>query len=576
MGMAAVVATVGMMLPASATGQLARRASNERLLVMAPLPGPSVDTAFAIAAGAAIRERMGTRYRMRLGIIATTTICEALEASGFNCLQPQPPENALPLARFLQATGYMVGWLDRQGDSLQLRLRLVDAAGSGLAGWETVRGPAALTAEEFGRLAADLLENQLRASEHARDCSERRLRGDAKGAAERADRAFALYPNHPAAAMCLAFAFEVQQQPLDSIVMALRKAVAGDSLNGKAWEELGRRMREQGDEQGALEAFYQQLRAEPTNLRLLVGVAAGFVAYGDHAKAVEVVDGGLALNAGDQQLLQLKERACLEGALWRCGLDALEAQYDLDTALVSDTVFFQKAFGAAQSVPDTAAMLRWSARGVERFPDYVAAWRARAATLKLVDDRNGAVAAYERIVSLDSTQIGSALAAAQLLLDSTLVIDTAVPLDTTRLLKAERMLHLVGSQISDTATAMAIAGLFYNPGAKIAQLQMRPHLPLATRFLEAALGYDYRRTLQNPGNFFLGLAYLLQVGEGLETLDKTKSCDLVQRKIDQAGRGHAALTIGRPISPATADRFLPYLAQLRGNLQQYKEAWKCP
>ena len=571
-----MVVAVGLMLPASATGQLARRASSERLLVLAPLPGPSVDTAYAIATGAAIRDRMATRYRMRVGIIATTTICEALEASGFNCQQPQPPENGLPLARFLQASGYMVGWLGRERDSLRLRLRLVDAAGSGLSGWETARGPATMTAEEFGRLAADLLENHLRAAEHARDCSERRLRGDAKGAAERAERAFALYPNHPSAAMCLAFAFEVQQQPLDSIVMALRRAVAGDSLNGKAWEELGRRMREMGDERGALDAFYQQLRAEPTNLRLLVGVAAGFVAYGDPAKAVEVVDGGLALNAGDQQLLQLKERACLEGALWRCGLDALEAQYDLDTALVSDTVFFQKTFGAAQSVPDTAAMLRWSARAVERFPDYVPAWRARAATLKLVDERDGAVEAYERIVALDSTQIGSALAAAQLLLDSTLVIDTAIPLDTTRLLKAERMLRLVGAQISDTATAMAIAGLFYNPGAKIAQLQMRPHLPLAARYLESALLYDYRRALQGPGNFFLGLAYAFQLFEGLETLDQTKSCELVQTKMDLADQAHAALTAGQEISPATANRLLPYLTQLRGDLPKYKAAWNCP
>jgi tetratricopeptide (TPR) repeat protein len=572
----AVVVAAGLILPASAAGQLARRASSERLLVLAPLPGPSVDTAFAIATGAGMRDRMVTRYRMRVGIIPTTTICEALEASGFNCQLPLPPENALALTRFLQATAYMVGWLDREGDSLRLQLRLVDAAGSGLSGWETVRAPGTMTAEDLGRLAAEGLDNQLRAAEHARDCSDRRQRGDGKGAADRANRAFALYPNHPAAAMCLAFAYEVQQQPIDSIVYALRKAVAGDSLNGRAWQELGRRLRDQGDEKGALDAFHNQLRAEPTNLPLLVGVAAGFAAQGDYPKAVEVVDGGLAIFPSEPQLLQLKERACIDGALWHCGLEALEAQHELDTALAADTIFFQKTFGAAQSIPDTAAMLRWSARGVDRFATWVPAWRARAATLKLVDERDGAIDAYERIVALDSTQIGSALAAAQLLLDSTLIIDTAVPLDTTRLLKAERMLHLVGAQSPDTATAMALAGLFYNPGAKIAQLQLRPHLALATRYLEAALRYDYRQALQTTANFFLGLAYLLQVGEGLETVDQTKSCELVQRKIDQAGRAHAALTIGRSISPATADRFLPYLSQLRGNLQQYKAAWKCP
>jgi len=567
----------GTMLPASAHGQLARQRSNERLLVLAPLPGPSVDTVFAIAAGEAIRDRMTSRYRMRIGIIPTTTICEALEASGFNCKVPLPPENAPALARFLQATAFMVSWLDRTGDSVQLRIRLVDAAGSGLAGWETVRAPAAVVAEDLGKLAADQLENQLRASEHARDCSERRQRGDAKGAAERAGRAFALYPNHPGAAMCLAFAYEVQQLGVDSIVSALQKAVAGDSLNGNAWEELGRRLRDRGDEKGALDAFYHQLLAEPSNSRLLVGVAAGFAAQGDYPKAVEVVESGLALNPGDHQLLQLKERACLDGAMWPCGLQALEAQYDLDTAIAADTIFFQKTFGAAQSIPDSAAMLRWSGRGVERFPTWVAAWRARAATLKLVDERAGAIEAYQRIVALDSTQIGSALAGAQLLLDSSLVIDTTVPLDTMRLRIAEEMLLLAGRQIGpDTASSMAIATLFYNPAAKIAQLRMAPHLGIASRYLEHALQYDLRGQLRGPANFFLGLSLFFQITELDTRVRDSKDCALVDVEMDMTRRARTAFEAGRQISPQTVNQLLGYVTQIEGALPTYKPAFKCP
>ena len=572
-----VVVVVGTMLPASANGQLARRASNERLLVLAPLPGPSVDTVYAIATGEAIRDRMTSRYRMRVGIVPTTTICEALEASGFNCKVPLPPENAPALTRFLQATAFMVSWLDRTGDSLRVRVRLVDAAGSGIAGWETVRAPAAMTAEDLGKLVADLLDNQFRAAEYARDCSERRQRGDAKGAAERAGRAFALYPNHPAAAMCLAFAYEVQQLGIDSIVVALRKAVAGDSLNGNAWEELGRRLRDKGDEKGALDAFYHQLLAEPTNSRLLIGVAAGFAAQGDYAKAVEVVEAGLALNPGDQQLLQLKERACLDGAMWPCGLQALEAQYDLDTALAADTIFFQKTFGAAQSIPDTAAMLRWSQRGVDRFPNWVAAWRARAATLKLVDERAGAIQAYERIVGLDSTQIGSALAAAQLLLDSSLVIDTIVPLDTMRLRVAEGMLLLAGRQVgNDTASSMAIATLFYNPAAKIAQLRMAPHLAIASRYLEHALQYDLRGQLRGPANFFLGLSLFFQITELDTRVRETKDCAMVDVEIDMTRRARAAFEAGRQISPQTVNQLLGYVGQIEGALPTYKPAFGCP
>jgi tetratricopeptide (TPR) repeat protein len=570
----AVVAAT--LMPLSASAQLARRTSNERMLILPVIPGAGVDTAFAIGTGDALRERMASKFRLRVGVIPTTTICEALEASGFNCKVPLPPDNAPALARFLQATAYMIGWMAREGDSLILRMRFVDAAGSGFSGWNTARAPRTATPDEFARAAVDGLESVFRAAELARECSERRQRGDGRGAIDRANRAFEVHPNHPAAATCLAFAYEVQQQPLDSIVGALQRAVAGDSLNAKAWEELGRRLRDKGDTVGALKAFHNQLRAEPTDGRLRLGVAAGYASLGGYTEAAELLDEGLAMNPGDMPMLQLKERACLEGELWPCGLAALEAQHDLDTALATDTVFFQKTFGAAQSVPDTAAMLRWSALAVQNFPDYVPAWRARAATLKLVDARDSAVAAYERILALDSSQVGSALAAGQYLLDSSLVIDSVVPLDTARLLKAEEMLLLAGSLVTDTATHMAIATLFYNPAAKIAQLRLTPHLPIASRYLEHALTFDKRGALTGPANFFLGLSLFFQITALDQQVRETKSCELVDQEIAMVARAKAALEAGRQISPQTVNQLLGFVNQIQGALPTYKPAFRCP
>jgi len=101
-------------------------------------------------------------------------------------------------------------------------------------------------------------------------------------------------------------------------------------------------------------------------------------------------------------------------------------------------------------------------------------------------------------------------------------------------------------------------------------------LPIASRFLDSALQYDVKGTLATTLDFFLGLALSFQVFEGLETLDKTKSCELVQEKLDMAERGPAALTIGKAVSPPTTDQLLPYLARLKGDLPKYKAAWKCP
>ncbi len=574
-------ALVGAVLVAGATpepaeAQLARRAPTERILVLAPVPASDADTAYAVEFANALRDRMTFKYRFRIGVISSENICEALEASGFNCRVPLAPDNAPALARFMQASGYVVGWMHRTNDSIVVRLRMVDNAGSGLAGWERIATAKGTTAANFGNQVSDALDDRVKAAELARECSERRSRGDPKGAAERAERVFQMYPDHPSAAQCLAFVYEVQRQPVDSLVSALRRAVKGDSLNGRAWEELGRRLQGQGDTAGALRAFRNQLRAEPGNGPLRLGVAAGFVTQKDYDQAVEVLDEGLVMNPGDLPMLALKERACLEGSLWRCALETLAQEYQIDTTLARDSIFYQKVFGAAQSVPDTAAMLEWSARGVQAFPNSGALWRARAAALKAADQRTGALEAYDRILALDSSQVSSALAAAQYLLDSSLVIDTGVPLDTARLFKAERLLELVGRQTSDTVTSMNLAALFYNPAAKIAQLRIRPGLPIASRFLERAIQYDLRGSLRVPANFFLGLALFFQVTELDQQVRQSKSCELVDVEAAMAQKAKTALTVGRSISPQVANQLLPYVDQIEAAIKTYKPAFRCP
>jgi tetratricopeptide (TPR) repeat protein len=574
-----------------AQGQLARRTSSERILVLNPIPvagdcavteqcqkviREGADSAYAVALAEELRTRLTAKYRFRMNIVSTEDYCTVLEASGYNCKAPLAPADAPPLARVVSASGYVVSWVHPAPGGVTFAIRMVDAARSGLSGWERISAPGGTPAGELARLATDQFENRIKAAEFARECEARRERNDFKGAAGQAARAFEIFPNHPSAAGCMALAHEVARSPVDSIIAALRRAVAGDSLHKRSWEDLSRRLIEKGDTAGAVDAALNQLRSDPTDGALRARVAGALIAGGRYQESVQILDEGLSQNPGDLPLQALKERACVEGSLWPCALEAMEGRFAVDTALASDSLFYTGAFAAAQSAEDTAAMLKWSQRAVEKFPESVSLWRARAAALKAANDRAGALQAYDRILAYDSTQIASALAAAQYLLDSTLVIDTTVPLDTARLLKGERLLDMVaaGSQ-ADTAVRLNVAGMFYNPAAKIAQNQMRPHLPLAARFLEKALRNDLRGNLQRPANFFLGLAYALQVFEGLDQLQNSKSCETVAAKLDQANKAHAALTIGRSISPPTADRLLPYLTRLRTDLPKYQEAWKC-
>jgi tetratricopeptide (TPR) repeat protein len=460
---------------------------------------------------------------------------------------------------------------------------MVDVARSGLSGWERFTAPAGTAADEFARVVAEQLDNRVRAAEFSRECEERRERNDVKGAGARADKAFELFPNHPSAAACMALAHEVARNPVDSIIAALRRSVAGDSLNKRAWQDLSRRLVDKGDTAGAVDAAVHQLRADPTDGVLRAQVGGALIAQGKFVEAAELLDEGLATNPGDLPLLILKERACVEGGQWSCALEAMAGRFEVDTALATDSLFYTGAFAAAQEAGDTTAMLTWSQRAVEKFPESVPLWRARAAALKAANNRDAALEAYDRILALDSTQVASALAAAQYLLDSTLVVDTLTALDTARLLKGERLLALVASRsLGDTATLLNVGFLLYNPASKISQLSNRgggrllPHLPLAARFLEKTLQYDLRGQLRVPASFFLGLALFFQIGPLDQQVRETKSCELVEQELGMTQRAKEVLTAGRSVAPATVDQLLTFVGRYQEAQRTYKPVFKCP
>ena len=559
---------------APAVLQSQARTATERILVLPPQPASDADSAFAVTLARDLRDRMDAKYRFDFRIIPTSTICEALEASGFGC-GVVPPGNAAALARFLQASGYIIGWLERGQDSLAVHLRMVDQGRSGLSGWLTVRVPASMNAGDVARRISDELQNHVDAADRARQCVERRERSDFRGARQRADQAFEKVPDHPSAAMCLALSAEATQQPADSIIKYLRIATEGDSLNARAWATLGRRLQERGDTLGALNAFIHQLEAEPNDLQLRLGVAAGLITQGDYQRAVDLLDEALAQNPADLQVLRVKERACLDGSLWDCALEALQGQYEVDSTLVGDSIFYAKAFGAAQSASDTAAMLHWSAAGVQSLPQSLDMWRARANALRTAGRREEALQAYRRVVSIDSTQLGAALAAAQMLLDTaTLMIDSTVPLDTARLFTADTLLQLVGSQARDSATMMNVAFLYFQPATRLVQQRMR--LPLAERFLEQALRYDVQGRLGVQANFFLGLAIFFQLHELDARVRETQSCELVDVEVAKVQRAKEAMTAGQQVSPPTARQVLQVIGNFEQALPTYKPVFKCP
>ncbi len=588
-----MLATAGVLLahPAAAPAQQRQAVQTERILILPPIPRDPGDSTFAVELGDALRSKMEGKTRRRLTVISKDRIAEALEASGFGRDALLDLAASEQLARFLQADGYTVGWLG-PNPARRVDIRLVELRRSGFGGWVHYQAPANATAEQIAEAVAEQMEAQVRAAEFTRECYERRDRRDFTGAKERARRAFEFVPNHPVAAMCLAVVFEVERAPADSQIKALELAVKGDSLNARAWEMLGRQHQvlagtrpnpdsARADSLKGAEAFARQLDADPSDLRLRLGIAALFITLKQYDRARGMIDEGLKQNPQDLQALQLKARACEDGSMWPCLVEALAAQYELDSTLAGNAEFYGKIIGASQQAGNQAAAFRWTGEAVRRVPSNVAFWRARAAAFTAANMTDSALVAYRRIAQLDPNDIAAPLRIVQIEADtSRLRIDTLVRLDTAKLRRIDSLLTRVAAmrtnsagQPTDTAVWMNVALLYFQPATQL--IQKRVNFQLGAQWLEKVLKYDVRRQLSAQAHFFLGLAYFFPLPEFDARLREAKSCQMVTQEAEMVAKAKQALTLGASVQPSTANQLLQYITQFEGLIPEYRRAFKC-
>ncbi len=591
------VLSAGLVLSvAPAEAQIVFRRPTERALVLIPAPQNPDDSAFVVALATDVRVQMESRLRRQIITIPSADICRVLEESAYQCDAVLNPADADRLAQAMRSDVYIIGWMRREDDAPVSRFRMVDVRRTGLAGWMTVVGATAASPEDFATSVVDSLEHQMEAARWARECTEQRDRGNFEDAFERAHRAFAIYPNHPTAAMCAEIVSEVLQQPADSQIAYLQRAVAGDSLLSRGWERLGRLYQAKGDSTASLQAFAQQSRSRPQDRQLRMGVIAGAITLGAFDVARDLADEWLAVVSADLGILQLKARACVEGGLWGCALDALTAQYDIDSSLVGDSVFYQQVIGAAQSLGNTTAQLEWSAEAVRQVPGSASLWRAHASALvaeagtvgavagvESNPDRadslaaleqvytDSAIAVYDHLLAMDSTDVRSALAGARLVLGM-VEIDTAIPLDTARLLKGGEFLdRAVAASPADTSVLMNVAVTLYQRGSALVRTRMM--FPTAVEWLEKSIEYDVMGRLAPQHYFFLGLGYMFLIFEFDQQVTATQSCELVDQEAEMVARGKEAMTLGAQLAPDQANRFLQQFNQFEERIPNLRRAW---
>ncbi len=555
----------------------------ERVLLVAPMPADPGDSVYAVTFGDQLRKGMEGKSRRQLTVVSKDKIGEALEASGFSRDALLDDNAANQLARFLQADAYVVGRIEANPVP-KADIHLVELRRSGLSGWVHVTGPAGATAPQLADMATDSMENHIRAAEATRECLDRRDRRDFRGAKDRARRAFTFVPYHPASAMCLAVVFEAEQAPPDSLIPVLELAVKGDSLNTRPWEMLGRQYQLKGthaDSLKAADAFLRQLQADPSDAKLRTGIAALLITLKEYARSRDVLNEALKQNPGDLPTLQLKARGCEEGSLWPCLVEALAAQYEVDTSLAGKLDFYGKIFGAAQQANDTAAMLKWSGEAVRRLPNEVNMWRARAQTLSSAGMTDSALVSYRRVAELDRNDFRPLLAVAQILTDR-VKIDSTVPLDTMALARVDSLLQRVAAMKTnaaghptDTNVWMNVAVMYFKPGTQMIQARVRPDVAIG--WVEKAKKYDVRTQLTTQADFFLGLGYMFNMSSAFDftALTQSKNCRQLNTLDQYLKKLRAAMTAGASVQPATAQQVLTNVEGIEKFVVDAGKAWKC-
>jgi tetratricopeptide (TPR) repeat protein len=576
---------------AAAPAQLAISQPTTKLLIL-PFEAAPEDSATSILVADAVRERLGQIAKYKMVVIPKKQLCDVLAQSGFTCDGLLDDQQAQQLARHLQVHAYSIGTLEHHSTTLSAHVRVLDIGSSGMATNFVVTDA---NPQALAEAIAQRMNAVIKASEHTRECIQNRMRSQYSRAIAAAQKALEIDPTSTGAHLCIATVYETQRLPIDSQIAASTRALTGDSLNATAWENIARGYQQKGDTLKAIDAFIHQLRGEPRNNQKRLAIAQLLRQMKRYQQAVDLLDEGLAVTPGEQQVTDFKTRICIEGSLYRCAVKGLAEQLQRDSTLARDTAFLKSAIAVAQQVPDTQALLLFTQAAVRHFPNDVSLLKVRGAAFELAGMTDSAVAIYKQVVVRVPNDIPAALLVAKAIVDAA-VWDTAAAnrlkgdtagLARARAAFADRIdaarpyLHpaLVAS---DSGQRLTAAVIMLSGGQKIAQAaaydRAYPWLDTLLQVVAPRAPGDSvgpRFQVRVNASFWWGLSSVLTLRDPFQVMTKSKSCEQAKAINDRLVRTRATLTLGRRVHPPTADQMLGFVAQYEAPMPQVKKAFKC-
>ena len=580
----------------AAPAQLAIQQPTEKLLVL-PLTAASADSATSIALSDAVRERIASLAKYKVLVITKAKLCEALTASGFPCDGLLDEQQARQLARFLQVQAYVTGSLTRSGSTLTANVRVIDISSSGLAASFTVNNGNPGTVAALAETIAQRLNTIIRAGEQARECTQNRQRGSFPRALSSAQKALAIDPTSAGAYLCIATVYEAQRMPPDSIIAASERALKGDPFNSTALEYIARGWQQKGDTLKAVEAFIRQWEGDKRNTSRVPGIVQLLRQIKEQKRAADFLDEVLAVTPADVNMLELKARTCIEGSLWQCAVDALKRQLQHDSALAKDTSFLKTAIGAAQSAPDTQALLLFSGAAVHNVPSNRSFLKVHGNALEWSHMADSAVRIYRRLIELDPSDMASTLLVAKAIVEGS-VWDTAAAnqlqrsRDTVQLAARRAVFaNRLDSALVFLARARAAPDTSFRLNALVIQLTGTSKLaqagasdrvyvwvePLlqdvAPRSPSDTVGP--RMALRVQASFYFLVPQLQKVAAAYRPMAGSKSCARAREVWDEHQRLKAAMLLGRRVSAPFVAQLQPTVTQLDQAFVSVRQSFKC-
>ena len=587
----------------SVAAQLAAPQPTEKLLVLPMAVANAADSAASIATMDAARARIISLARYKVNVIPKTKLCEVLQQSGFACDVLITPQQAEQLSKALGINSFTGGLLTHTGNLYIARVHIVSGA-SGFASTFTINGAA--TPPALGEAIAQRLNNIVKAAEFARNCNEQRSHNALDRALVEARKAFAIEPNLAEAWACIATVFELKKQP-DSMMMAYRGALMGDSANTGMWSRIANTQMARGDTDGSLATYAQELRQNPSDKQLCLALAGQQLQRKKYVEALALVDSCLKVTPADQQLSETRRRIVQDGTTNAVDpavkktmseelLGMMRQEATTDTAKLADTNNLKLAIGTAAVVNDTAQYLWWTQAAVRRYPSSVSFMKQRAGAFLLAGQTDSAIAVDQKVLAANPNDVQTSLLVAKTIVDNA-VWDTAkagacnrakdtVCLRNLRIpflakLDPARQYLKAGFAASDSALRLTAYVVALTGGSKVAQAQA---------YDDSYLWFDELLTQMGPpvpgasgpkdqiriqASFWFGLSSAITLQVPYKQMIDRKSCEEAKTINDRINRSIQAIDLGGRVSPSTAAQMRNILNQYAANMPKVKQAFKC-